>query len=277
MVERIVICTFVKQLTTNTPTMTQKEYQQKHIKETIAATQKNADNFKNDRSKIESEWDKYFQEISKHSDKFRLVKTGHSQTWGVNVCKVDSEGKTINNYDRIKIGEISAEYNDMSIEYTGELPEGVLKHSIRVSVQEHTVNPRGSWRSVSHGYKLKVSVGNEEIKTYYKTGKPVVKIVEDYIQGKWDSHNQKLKQDELRVNAFRKAFDTYKSSIVDFGGNYVNGFATNRNQIVVKNLNGTVVILSYRDVNGEVVFNVEKTIINGFNADSIIQALGSMK
>jgi hypothetical protein len=257
--------------------MTQKEYQQKHIKETIAATQRNADNFKNEKSKIEAEWDKYFQEITKHSDKFRLVKTSNSQTWGVNVCKVDSEGKTINNYDRIKIGEISTDYNDMSIEYIGELPEGTHKNSIRISVEEHTTNPRGSWRSVSHGYKLKVRTSYEDNKTYYKTGKPVIKIVEDYVQSIWSSHNNKLKQDELRVNAFRKAFDTYKSSVVDFGGNYVNGIATNRNQIVVKNLNGTVVILSYHDVNGEVVFNVEKTIINGFSADSIIEALGSMK
>ena len=256
--------------------MTQKEQQQKHIKETIAATQRTADNFKNEKLKIEAEWDKYFQEIRKHSDKFKLIKTPQSQTWGVNVYNVDSEGKRIN-YDQVKIGEISAEYNDMTIEYTGELPEGVHKNSIRIYVEEHTTTPRGSWRSVSHGYKLKVKTSYDENKSYYKTGKPVVKIVEDFVQSKWTIHNNKIKEQELRVNAFRKAFDTYRNSVVDFGGNYVNGQPTNRNQIVVKNLNGTVVILSYKDVNGEVVFNVDRTIINGYGADSIIEALGNMK
>jgi hypothetical protein len=256
--------------------MTQKEAQQKHIKETIAATQRNADTFKSGKLKVEGEWDKYFQEIRKHSDKFKLVKTSRNQSWEVNVNNVDSEGKVIN-LTRFKIGEIDTEYKDIEIEYTGELPEGIHKNSVRISVEEHTTTPRGSWRSVSHGYKLKVKTSYEDNKTYYKTGKPVVKIVEDYVQSLWDSHNHKIKQDELRVNAFRKAFDTYKSSIVDFGGDRVNGMTTNRNQIIVKNLNGTVVILSYRDVNGEVVFSVDKTIINGFNADSIVQALGSMK
>lgn len=256
--------------------MTQKQHQQKHIKETIASTQRVADNFKNEKSKIEAEWDKYFQEISKHSDKFKLIKTPQTQSWGVNVYNLDSEGNRVN-YNQVKIGEITADYNNIEIEYTGELPEGVHKNSIRIYVEEHTTTPRGSWRSVSHGYKLKVRTSFDDNKTYYKTGKPVVKIVEEFVQSKWNIHNDKIKQDELRVNAFRKAFDTYSNSIVDFGGTYVNGVATNRNQIVVKNLNGTVVILSYQDVNGEVVFNVVKTIIGNFTADSIIQALGSMK
>jgi hypothetical protein len=75
--------------------MTLKEHQQKHIKDNIASAQKTADNFKSEQTKIESEWDRYFKEIQKHSDKFELVKTQNIQTWPVNVYKLDSQGNRI--------------------------------------------------------------------------------------------------------------------------------------------------------------------------------------
>jgi hypothetical protein len=256
--------------------MTLKEHQQKHIKDSIAASQKNAGSFKYGQTKIESEWDKYFKEIQKHSDKFELVKTQHTQTWPINVYKLDSNGNRIG-YDQVKIGEISENYNISKIIYKGELPEGESNNRITVYVEEHTTTPRGGWRSQSHGYKLKVRVGNDETKTYYKTGKPVVTIVEDYVKRLWDVHNRRIKDNEVRMTAFSEAFKRYRNSDIDFGGNRVNNINTTRNQIVVKNPNGSAVILNYSEVDGKIVFTIAQVSMGENSADSVIEALGNMK
>jgi hypothetical protein len=256
--------------------MTLKEHQQKHIKDNIASAQKTADNFKSEQTKIESEWDRYFKEIQKHSDKFELVKTQNIQTWPVNVYKLDSQGNRIGYY-QVKIGEISENYNSSKIVYKGELPEGESNNRITVSVEEHTTTPRGGWRSQSHGYKLKVRVGNDETKTYYKTGKPVVTIVEDYVKGMWDVHNRRIKDNEVRMSAFGEAFKRYRNSDIDFGGNKVNNINTTRNQIVVKNPNGSAVILNYSEVDGKIVFTIAQVSMGGNSADSVIEALGNIK
>ena len=57
----------------------------------------------------------------------------------------------------------------------------------------------------------------------------------------------------------------------------INGISSNYNQIVVKHNNGSVIILSYSEVNDEVVFKVERTHMGNNSADSIIEALGKMK
>ena len=256
--------------------MTLKEHQQKHIKNSIASSQKNADNFKSEQTKIESEWDKYFKEIQKHSDKFELVKTQYTQTWPVNVYKLDSEGNRIG-YDQVKIGEISENYNSSKIVYKGELPEGESNNRINVYVEEHTTTPRGGWRSKSHGYKLRVRVGSDDTKTYYKTGKPVVTIVEDYVKGMWEVHNRRIKDNEVRMSAFGEAFKRYRNSDIDFGGNKVNNINTTRNQIVVKNPTGSAVILNYSEVDGKLVFDIAQVSMGGNSADSVIEALGNMK
>jgi len=256
--------------------MTLKEHQQKHIKDNIASAQKTADNFKSEQTKIESEWDRYFKEIQKHSDKFELVKTQNIQTWPVNVYKLDSQGNRIGYY-QVKIGEISENYNSSKIVYKGELPEGDSNHRITVYVEEHTTTPRGGWRSQSHGYKLRVRVGSDDTKTYYKTGKPVVTIVEDYVKGMWDVHNRRIKDNEVRMSAFGEAFKRYRNSDIDFGGNKVNNINTTRNQIVVKNPNGSAVILNYSEVDGKIVFAIAQVSMGGNSADSVIEALGNIK
>jgi hypothetical protein len=138
--------------------------------------------------------------------------------------------------------------------------------------------PKNGWRSQSHGYKLKVRVGlNGEIRSYYKTGKPVVTIVEDYVKNLWEVHNRKIKDNEVRNNAFGEAYKRYRNSDIDFGGNKVNNVSTKRNQMVVKNPNGSVVILNYSEVDGKIVFTIAQVFIGENSADSVIEALGNMK
>lgn len=258
--------------------MTQKELQQKHIKETIASVQRNADAFKTDRNKYESEWVRYFNEVLKYSPDFQLKRTPRTQNWQVQPYVVDAEGKYSYSSSRVLVGEISVDYNDMEIVYTGKLPEGENSR-IRVYVEEHKTTPRGSWRAVNHGYKLKVSCNWGDDKKYFKTGRPVVQKVQEYVQGIWNTYNQKQKQAELRTRAFKMAFDKYWgiNTQVDFGGRNENGISTNVNQIVVKHSNGSVIVLSYKEVGGEVVFNIDRTYMGNNSVDSIIEALGKMK
>ena len=257
--------------------MTQKELQQKHIKETIASVQRNADTFKADRNNYESEWVKYFKELLKYSSEFELKRTSRTQRYQVQPYIVDAEGKYNYNSQRVLVGEISVDYNDMEIVYTGKLPEGE-SNRIRVYVEEHKTNPRGSWRTVSHGYKLKVSCNWDNDKKYYKTGRPVVQKIKDHVESLWNTHNIRQKQAELKTRAFRLAFDKYWgiNTQVDFGGRNENGISTNINQIVVKHSNGSVIVLSYKEVNGEVVFNIDRTYMGNNSVDSIIEALGKM-
>jgi len=258
--------------------MTQKELQQKHIKETIASVQRNADAFKTDRNKYESEWDRYFNEILKYSPDFQLKRTPRTQNWQVQPYVVDAEGKFSYNSSRVLVGEISVDYNDMEIVYTGKLPEGENSR-IRVYVEEHKTTPRGSWRTVNHGYKLKVTCNWEDDKKYFKTGRPVVQKVQEYIQGLWNTHNHKQKQAELRTRAFKMAFDKYwgLNTEVNFGGRNENGISTNVNQIVVKHSNGSAIVLSYHEINDEIQFKVQRTYMGDNTTDSIVEALGKMK
>jgi len=258
--------------------MTQKEYQQKHIKETVANVQRSADSFKQERDKVQSEWEKLFKEVIKYSPDFELKKTSRKQSWQVQPYIVEADGTYSYTSQRVLVGEISTEYNDMEIVYIGKLPEGE-NGRVRVIVEEHKTNPRGSWRTVSHGFKLKVVCGYDDDKKYYKTGRPVIKKVEDYVRRIWDSYNHKQKQAELKTRAFKLAFDKYwgMNTEVNFGGRTNNGIASNHNQIVVTHSNGSAVVLSYFEVNGEVVFRVERTYMGNNSADSIIEALGKMK
>jgi hypothetical protein len=258
--------------------MTQKELQQKHIKETIASVQRNADAFKTDRNKYESEWDRYFNEILKYSPDFQLKRTPRTQNWQVQPYVVDAEGKFSYNSSRVLVGEISVDYNDMEIVYTGKLPEGENSR-IRVYVEEHKTTPRGSWRTVNHGYKLKVTCNWEDDKKYFKTGRPVVQKVQEYIQGLWNTHNHKQKQAELRTRAFKMAFDKYwgLNTEVNFGGRNERGISSNVNNIVVTHKNGSVIVLSFKEVNDEVVFTIDRTYMGDNSVDSIIEVLGKMK
>ncbi len=257
--------------------MSHKELQQKHIKDTFRAVQETANRFKSEKDKIESEWNKYFQEVVKHSDNFELIKTPRTQAYEVKPYVLDADGTYSYSSERVLLGTVDVNYNEFEIIYTGKLPEGENNRSIRVFIEEHTTTPRGSWRSTSHGYKLKVRLGYDDSKTYYKTGRPVVKMVEDYVKSKWDAHNAKIKARDLKTKAFGLAFSKYRNSIVDFGGNRINNLVTNYNQIVVKNNNGSVVVLNYRDVNGEVEFTVAQVSYGSLSADSVIEALGSVK
>ena len=106
---------------------------------------------------------------------------------------------------------------------------------------------------------------------------PVIKIVEDFVQSRWNEYNQKNKQEQIRKEAFRKAFMTYRNFDVDFGGARINNFSTNRNQIIVKNPNGTAAVLNYSEVNGEVQLSIHTILLGNVSTDSVIEALGNMK
>lgn len=93
----------------------------------------------------------------------------------------------------------------------------------------------------------------------------------------WEVHNRKIKDNEVRNNAFGEAYKRYRNSDIDFGGNKINNVSTNRNQMVVKNPNGSAVILNYSEVDGKIVFTIAQVSMGENSADSVIEALGNMK
>jgi hypothetical protein len=123
-----------------------------------------------------------------------------------------------------------------------------------------------------------VKFDHEKSRTYYKTAKPVIKIINDFVKSKWTRRNDELVRNELRNDAFREAYSRYPSSTIHFGGQTFEGVATKKHQIIVKNLNGSIAVLNYRrGYNDKVDFTISDVYFGKNNVDSVVEALGNMK
>jgi hypothetical protein len=258
--------------------MTQKELQQKHVRENLLSTQRQVDSFTDKMNNIESEWVKYFNEISKHSNNFELKKIPTVKLFSTSVYQLDSNGHSNYNSERIQLGDTIVNYNNMEINYIGELPEGESNRNLGIYVEEHKTTPRRGWSDQSHGYKMVVKCDHEKNHTYYKTAKPVIKIIEDVVKSKWARRNDEIIKNELRNDAFREAYSRFPTSTIHFGGQTFEGVATNKHQIIVKNLNGSIAVLNYRrGYNDKVDFTISDVYFGKNNVDSVVEALGNMK
>jgi hypothetical protein len=151
-----------------------------------------------ERKKIESMYDSYFEEISKKSNDFRLVK--NVKTYSQNVYYTHPNSR------QTIVDKVTTEYNECGIIFCGAIPEG-QRVSIDISVCEHIKYGRRSWRGISQGYKLRLSL-NYESEKYYKSASYFVKVIKDYVQKLWDQHNyeieKKQKQELAKVVAEQK-------------------------------------------------------------------------
>ena len=145
-------------------------------------------------------------------------------------------------------------------------------------MEEHKTTPRRGRSDQSHGYKMLVKFDHEKSRTYYKTAKPVIKIINDFVKSKWVRRNNELISNELRNDAFREACSRYPNSTIHFGGPTFEGVATNKHKIIVKNLNGSTVVLNYRrGYNNKIDFTISDVYFGKNNVDSVVEALGNMK
>jgi len=150
-------------------------------------------------NRLETEYDKYFAEITKRSDKFKLTKVQDT---------FDRDVRYRHNGKSIVVDRISGTYNKCVITYCGELPEGESAY-IDIAVEEQFKRSRRSYWSESQGFKLKLNI-NYDGERYYKSVGTFIKTIEDFVKEKWDSfnRNQRLKQQqELAHKVAKEKFD----------------------------------------------------------------------
>lgn len=215
--------------------------------------------------KVESEYEKYFAEIKKHSSDFTLTKSVTPYVKNVyfrqNV-----------NQQPINVDTIEMSYNQCRISYVGKLPEK-WANTIEIGVEEHKTSGRRSWNTTNHGFKLRLRMdwGKE---VYYKSVKTFVNRITDFVSDKWVIHNNQILLDKKREMALTEARIKFSET------NHIG--IVNDNLIMVKYDNGTEIRLAH-SVNletGEVSFTI-KSIIPPKNMDketiiNFINSLGSL-
>jgi hypothetical protein len=148
---------------------------------------------------IENKFDKFFSEILKCSKEFELKK--NKRTYSKEIRYRHENGRYIN------VGCVQKDYNECSISYIGRLPDNV-NNPFTISVQEHIVYGRSYWNKRNEGLKLVVRI-NYDKEIFYKTGKGLVKKINEEVQLIWDRHNSKLvseRKRELAVSSVSKKF-----------------------------------------------------------------------
>jgi len=149
---------------------------------------------------IENEFDKFFNQILKCSKEFELKK--NKRTYSKEIRYRHENGRYIN------VGCVQKDYNECSISYIGRLPDNV-NNPFTILVQEHIVYGRSYWNKRNEGLKLVVRI-NYDKEIFYKTGKGLVKKINEEVQLIWDRHNSKLVGDrkrELAVSSVSKKFE----------------------------------------------------------------------
>jgi len=164
---------------TITPTIDLKKRQQELIREAKKTVQDKADKFLQGQKLVEDEFEKFYKELQKYTNLFVLKKTENTSNYEVKVFDLDQYG----NFDYTKgsstIDVIEVKYNTCNIYIPkSSLPEGFP--NVNLEVEEHTTHSRRGWRTTSHGYKMKFSLGWADSK-YYKTGRVIVKEINERI------------------------------------------------------------------------------------------------
>jgi len=123
-----------------------------------------------DIGKIESEYEKYFAEIKKHSPDFALTKTAKRYAKDVYFRQ------GVNN-EAVLVDTIEMSYNECRISYVGKLPEKYI-NTIDIVVEEHKTSGRRSWNITNHGFKLRLRMdwGKE---VYYMMDATTIRVVYD--------------------------------------------------------------------------------------------------
>jgi hypothetical protein len=178
--------------------------QKQSIRDIVIKEQKRltilVDQFITIQNTIENKFDKFFSEILKCSKDFTLTKI--KRTYCKEIRYRHENGKDI------IVGYVQKDYNECSISYIGKLPDNV-NNPFTISVQEHIVYGRSYWSKRNEGLKLVVRI-NYDKEIFYKTGKGLVKKINEEVQLIWDRHNSKLVGDrkrELAVSSVSKKFE----------------------------------------------------------------------
>ena len=157
---------------------------------------------------LENEYDKYFKEIHKYSNDFKLVKTPQ-------VCK-QSVYATHGN-ERILVDTISQEYNSCEIIYVGKLPKG-NGTNFNIQVEEHRTTDKYGWSKNNHGYKLKLRIDWDKEK-YYKSVKTFISRIQEKVDDVWNRYDNQIKFNKQRQLALTFAGQKFNNAVVTMKNN----------------------------------------------------------
>jgi hypothetical protein len=170
---------------------------------------KQMNHYIDDMGKIESEYEKYFDEIKKHSSDFTLTKT-------VRRYSKDVYFRMGMDHQPILVDTIEKSYNECRISYVGKLPEKKT-NTITIEVEEHKTSGRRCWSSTNHGFKLKLRL-NYDKEIYYKSVKTFIKKITDFVNDKWVDYDYQIlleKKKTMALNYARVQFNTNNISMMD--------------------------------------------------------------
>ena len=232
-------------------TLTEKQQVRKEVMEVRTKTIRIVENFVKEQKIVENEYDKYFSEIKKYSNDFRLTKSVEVVSRDVNYR--DENGTSIT------LDTIIMEYNKCSITYVGVLTNNVdLLKNVRISVEQHVTYGR-SWSRNNKGFKLInlyiIFINNEHVESK----------IEGYKYQQNQANNKKIAIDYIRQKFSQSCVITHTG-----------------NTATITYANGVVVSLYFMvdDITKEVRLKIKETRItspsNQDNLINIVETLGKL-
>lgn len=237
------------------------------VKNQIKKVEKDADIFKKNKDIMEKEYLKYFEEIKKYTNKVELKITKLVATFPVRVHKINEDGT----YDMIHpmtlICELKREYNSYEFVLVGDAPPVKSYNKLKLSVDVHKTYSRSGFVSTNNGFKI-IAQLNYDKEKYYKTGKKVAELIDEYYENEWLIYKSELKSKSIKERAFDILKEKYKLSMISFtDGNFV-----------IDTLNGNSISITYREnETGEIIFNVKNVKLRkDINLDLLVEGLGNL-
>ena len=245
-------------------TLTEKQQVRKEVMEVRTKTIRIVENFVKEQKIVENEYDKYFSEIKKYSNDFRLTKSVEVVSRDVNYR--DENGTSIT------LDTIIMEYNKCSITYVGVLTNNVdLLKNVRISVEQHVTYGR-SWSRNNKGFKLKLSLDYDN-EVWYKSARCFVNKVNEHVESKIEGYKYQQNQannKKIAIDYIRQKFS--QSCVITHTGNTA----------TITYANGVVVSLYFMvdDTTKEVRLTIKETRItspsNQDNLINIVETLGKL-
>lgn len=251
-----------------TTTVNLKELIQEHTKQVTTQARVKAEAFRKKQENIDKTWNDYFQELKKHSNNFKLVVKDEINNFGVLIYSLNPDGSLNYSSGRTKVCDISVPYKSYEIFYDVELPNNTTKP--KVIVENHVTYNRRGITGTDHGLKMRVKMGWNEPKNYYKTGKKIFEIIDGYVQGVIKTHESEIRRKNITSEAVRILTEKYPNSKLEVMSSGCGIKLTQPNRTEIK--------LTYRMVGTEVKFNILEVKINNdsIDVDNLINKIGNL-
>lgn len=205
-----------------------------------------------------SAFEKYYEDITKVSKDFELVKNERKETFTV----------FVNNFP---VDKFDLTFYDCEIKYVGPIPERNSRNSICIEISEHHVSRRGSWRSTNEGYKIKTRI-NYEDSPYYKSGRTAAKKVLEHVEELFNQEKRRKQQEDINQRAYKELSDKFPYKFIRTISK-----TSQPSTFIVENANQSHITLSYNynSVEDVITFKVIKVEVpSNIKLENLVESLG---